>query len=82
MFCPNRLFRVAWPVLCLGRLPAFLIQATSYICRKHHLPPSSSSFLLNYLTIFITPVLSVVFERMVSVRLGRFMELTGELPTT
>ena len=35
-------------------------------------PPSSS--VANYRPISITPVLSKVFERLVSVRLGRFME--------
>ena len=36
----------------------------------------------NYQPIFITPVLSKVFERLVVVRLGRFMEHCGLLPTT
>ena len=31
--------------------------------------------------IFLTPILSKVFERLVSVRLGRFMEGRGVLPT-
>ena len=43
--------------------------------------PSSSS-VANYRPIFITPVLSKVFERLVAVRLGRFMEHCGVLPTT
>ena len=43
-------------------------------------PPSSS--VANYRPISITPVLSNVFERLVSVRLGRFMERSGVLPTT
>ena len=43
-------------------------------------PPSSS--VANYRPIFITSVLSKVFERLVSVRLGRFMERSGVLPTT
>ena len=43
-------------------------------------PPSSS--VANYRPISITPVLSKVFERLVSVRLGRFMERSGVLPTT
>ena len=34
------------------------------------------------LPISITSVLSKVFERLVSVRLGRFMERSGVLPTT
>ena len=43
-------------------------------------PPSSS--VANYRPISITLVLSKVFERLVSVCLGRFMELSGVLPTT
>ena len=43
-------------------------------------PPSSS--VANYRPISIPSVLSKVFERMVSVRLGRFMERSGVLPTT
>ena len=43
-------------------------------------PPSSSAS--NYRPICLTPILSKVFERLVSVRLGRFMEFRGVLPTT
>ena len=43
-------------------------------------PPSSS--VANYRPISITSVLSKVFERLVSVRLGRFMERSDALPTT
>ena len=43
-------------------------------------PPSSS--VANYRPISITSVLSKVFERLVPVRLGRFMERNGTLPTT
>ena len=42
-------------------------------------PPSSS--VSNYKQISFTPILSKVFERLVSVRLGRFMEGRGVLPT-
>ena len=42
----------------------------------------SSSFVVNYRPSSITSVLSKVFERLVSVRLGRFMERSGVLPTT
>ena len=43
-------------------------------------PPTSS--VANYRQISITSVLSKVFGRLVSVRLGRFMEPSGVLPTT
>ena len=43
-------------------------------------PPSSS--VANYRPISITSVLSRVFERLLSVRLGRFMERSGVLTTT
>ena len=43
-------------------------------------PPSSSAS--NYRPISLTPILSKVFERLVPVRLGRFMEGRGLLPTT
>ena len=43
-------------------------------------PPSSS--VANYRPISITSILSKVFERLVSVRLGRFMERSGVRPTT
>ena len=43
-------------------------------------PPSSS--VANYRPISITSVLSKVFERLVSVHLGRFMEGSGVLPIT
>ena len=43
-------------------------------------PPSS--FGTNYRPISIPSVLSKVFERLVSVYLGRFMERSGLLPTT
>ena len=42
--------------------------------------PSSS--VANYTLISITSVLSKEFERLVSVRLGRFVERSGVLPTT
>ena len=43
-------------------------------------PPSSSASI--YRPISLTPILAKVFERPVSVRLGRFMECRGLLPTT
>ena len=39
-----------------------------------------SSTVASYRPIFLTPVHFLVFERLVSVRLGRFMERTGVLP--
>ena len=43
-------------------------------------PPSSS--VANYRPVSITSVLSMVFELLVYVRLGRFIERNGVLPTT
>ena len=43
-------------------------------------PPSSS--VVNYRPFSLTPILSKVFERLVSVRLGHFMECRGVLETT
>ena len=40
-----------------------------------------TSSVTNYLPIFITSVLSKVFKRLVSVRLGRFMKRSDVLPT-
>ena len=62
----------------LGNFPACWKQAIVTPIPKG--PPSSS--IANYRPISITSVLSKVSERLVSVRLGRFMELRGVLPTT
>ena len=62
----------------LGSFPACWRQANITPIPKG--PPSSS--VANYRPISITSVLSKVFERRVSVRLGRFMERSGVLPTT
>ena len=62
----------------LGSFPACWRQANVTPIRKG---PSSSS-VANYRLISITSVLSKVFERLVLVRLGRFMERSGVLPTT
>ena len=59
-------FPVCWSVADVTRIPKD--------------PPSYSAF--NYRPISLTPKLSKVFERLVSVRLGRFMEGRGVLPTT
>ena len=65
-------------LLRLGSFPACWRQANVTPIPKG---PSSSS-VANYRTISITPVLSKVFERLVAVRLGRFMEHCGVLLTT
>ena len=62
----------------LGCFPACWRQANVTPIPKG--PPSSS--VANSRPISITSVLSKVFERLVSVRLGRFMERSGTLPTT
>ena len=43
---------------------------------------SPSSSVANYRLISVTSVLSKVFERLVPVRLGRFLKRNGVLPTT
>ena len=65
-------------LLRLGSFPACWRQANVTPIPKG---PSSSS-VANYRPISITPLLSNVFERLVAVRLGRFMEHCGVLPTT
>ena len=62
----------------LGSFPSCWRQANVTPIPKG--PPSSS--VANYRPISITPVLSKVFERLVLVCLGRFMEGSGVLPTT
>ena len=62
----------------LGSFPACWRQANVNPIPKG--PPSSS--VANYRPISITSVLSKVLECLVSVRLGRFMECSGVLPTT
>ena len=65
-------------LVSLGSFPAFWRQVNVTPIPKG--PPSSS--VANYRPISITSVLSKVFGRLVSVRLGRFMKLAGVLPTT
>ena len=65
-------------LVCLGSFPACWRQANVTPIPK--IPPSSS--VANYRPISITSVLSTVFERLVSVRLGQFIERGGVLPTT
>ena len=62
----------------LGSFPACWRQANITPIPKG--PPASS--IVNYRPISISSVLSKVFERLVSVRVGRFMESNGVLPTT
>ena len=62
----------------LGSFPASWRQASVTPIPKG--PPSSS--VANYRPTSITSVLSKVFDRLVSVCLGRFMECSGVLPTT
>ena len=66
------------PLVRLGSFPACWRQANVNPIPKG---PSSSS-VANYRPISITPVLSKVFERLLAVRLGRFIEYCGVLPTT
>ena len=62
----------------LGSFPACWRQANATPIPKG--PPCSS--VANYRPISITSELSKVFERLVSVRLGQFMECSGVLTTT
>ena len=62
----------------LGSFPACSRQANVTSIPKG--PPTSS--VANYRRISITSVLSKVFEGLVSVDLGRFMERSDVLPTT
>ena len=66
MLWPPHLSGVFWWLVCLGSFPACWRQANVTPIPKG---PRSSS-VANYRPIFITSVLSKVFERMVSVRLG------------
>ena len=65
-------------LVCLGSVPACCRQAN--VTPIPNGPPYSS--VANYRPIPITSVLSKVLERLVSVRLGRFMERSGVHPTT
>ena len=78
MLWPPRLSVVFRRLVRLGGFPACWRQANVTSIPKG--PPSSS--VANYRPIPITSVLYKVFERLVSVRFGRFMECSGVLPTT
>ena len=78
MLWPPHLSVLFRPLVCLGSFPACWRQANVTPIPKS--PPSSS--VANYRPISITSVLSKVFEYLVSVHIGRFMECGGVLPTT
>ena len=76
VFAP-RLRAVLRRLVRLGCFPAFWRQPIVTPIPKS--PPSSS--VVNYRSIPITSVLSKMFQRLVSVALGRFIEHSGKLPT-
>ena len=78
MLLPPHLSVVFRLLIRLGCFPACWRQANVAPIPK--CPPSSS--VANYRPCFITSVLSTVFELLVSVRLVRFIEHSGVLPTT
>ena len=69
---------VFWWLLHLGSFPVCWRVANVTPITKG--PPSSSAS--NYRPISLTPILSKVFDHLVSVRLRHFMECRGVLPTT
>ena len=73
-----RLAVVFWRLFRLGSSPVCWRVANVTPIPKG--PPSSSAS--NYRPISLTPILSKVFEHLVSVRLGCFVECRGLLPTT
>ena len=75
---PNRHSEGFRQLVRMGSFPACWRQANVTPIPKG--PPSSS--VENYRAISITSVLSKVFGRLVSVRLGRFMVCSGVLPTS
>ena len=78
MVLPPRLAVVFRRLLRLGSFPVCWRVANVTPIPKD--PPSSSAS--NSRPILLTPILSKVSERLVSVRLERFMEGRGVLPTT
>ena len=77
-FMDPRLSIVFRRLIHLGSFPACWRQVNVTPIPKG--PPSSS--VANYRLISITSILSKVFGPLASVRLGRFMERSGVLPTT
>ena len=73
-----RLSAVYQRLVRLGSFPACWRQANVTPIQKG----PRSLFVANYRPISITSVMSMVFELLVSVRLGRFLEHCGALPTT
>ena len=78
MVLAPRLAVVFRRLLRLGRFP--VCWRVANVTPIPNCPPSSSAS--NYRQISLSHVLSKVFERLVSVRLGRFMEGRDVLPTT
>ena len=74
----SRLTVVFQQLVRLGSLPACWRQANVTLISKG--PPPST--VANYRQISITALLPMVFESLVSVRLGRFIESRGVVPTT
>ena len=68
---------VFWWLVCLGSFPLCWRQAN-----VKPIPKGTQSSVAKYIPISITSVLSKVFERLVSIRLGQFIECNGVLPTT
>ena len=91
----NASHRVNGPLFCQARGTANRLYAAakarySADCRRDVSPiadvspiPKSplSALVCNYRPIAITPVLSKVFERLIALRFGRFMERSGLLPS-
>ena len=71
-------------VLCFGDLFVGVVFPSCW--RQANVTPilegPLSTSVANYRPISITSLLSKVFERLVSARLGRYIELSGVLPTT
>ena len=80
-FVAPRLSVVFWQLVRLGSFPACWRQANVTPIPKSSPSSSVTDFHNNFQPISITSVSSKVFERVVFVRLGRFMERSGVLPT-